>query len=256
MKTKMFICAFALGAVVMVSQNQQTTVRVKKIENKDGINKVTDTSYTLNGKLSISSLCNLASLDSLAKAKSVNKKMVIVTDDIRGDGPDVQVFDKLTDMDELIARALKAAGVNGKDAEAEKIMRINVDTKGTGINGEQGTTEVIIIKQAKITEASQADKQALGTPAGLADGKLALDGMDFYPNPNSGKFNLRFNLPDKNPVNVSVLSMDGKLIYSENVNDFNGAYNKEIDISKNPKGIYFVRVEQNGHAQLKKIALE
>ncbi|MBA2610637.1 MAG: T9SS type A sorting domain-containing protein [Bacteroidetes bacterium] len=45
-------------------------------------------------------------------------------------------------------------------------------------------------------------------------------------------------------------------MYSEKLTNFIGAYDKEIDISKNPKGVYFVRIEQGKHAQVKKVVLD
>jgi hypothetical protein len=43
---------------------------------------------------------------------------------------------------------------------------------------------------------------------------------------------------------VKILNADGKIIYAETLKDFTGKYNKEIDISKNPRGIYSVRIAQ------------
>jgi len=41
---------------------------------------------------------------------------------------------------------------------------------------------------------------------------------------------------------VTILNTEGKLVYSEELKDFTGRYSKKIDISTNPKGMYFVKV--------------
>ena len=80
--------------------------------------------------------------------------------------------------------------------------------------------------------------------------------MNFYPNPSNGKFNLSFNLPEKQDTEITILNVEGKVVYKEKLNQFSGNYDKEIDISKNAKGVYFVKVDQGKHAQVKKIILE
>jgi hypothetical protein len=91
---------------------------------------------------------------------------------------------------------------------------------------------------------------------GTTDGKLQMNEMKFFPNPSDGKFNLSFNLTDKGDTKIQVLNNEGKVVYTEQLFEFTGPYDRELDISEFPKGVYFVRVEQNQHAQVKKIVLE
>jgi hypothetical protein len=50
--------------------------------------------------------------------------------------------------------------------------------------------------------------------------------------------------------------MEGKNVYEENLPGFTGTYKKEIDISNNASGVYFIKVSQNGHSMFKKMILE
>jgi len=77
-----------------------------------------------------------------------------------------------------------------------------------------------------------------------------------YPNPNDGKFNLNFNLKNKADAEVTVYDTQGKQVYSEKLPNFSGDYNKAIDISSNTKGVYFVKIQQGKHSQVKKIILD
>jgi hypothetical protein len=115
---------------------------------------------------------------------------------------------------------------------------------------------MILIKKINATNANESDIKRIGKKTGETDGKLNIEKMNFYPNPSTGKFNLSFSLPEKGDTEITILNTDGKVIYKENLPGFSNTYDKEIDISKNAKGIYFVRVEQGKHAQVKKIVLE
>src|SRR5262249_54059561 len=127
---------------------------------------------------------------------------------------------------------------------------------GDGKEGKE-TVKVIILRKVKITDPSEEDKKMLsGKPSGIADNKLALDQMSFYPNPGNGRFNLTFYLPQKGDTEVSIFDIEGKNVYSESLPAFSGKYDKEIDISSSPKGVYFVKVRQDEHARMKKIVLE
>jgi len=114
----------------------------------------------------------------------------------------------------------------------------------------------VIVKTIKIIDPSTEDTKMLGKQTGVIDNKLAIDQMKFFPNPSNGKFTLNFNLAAKGNTEVSILNLEGKTVYSEELKDFTGNYNKEIDISANPKGVYFIKIKQGAHAQLKKIVLE
>lgn len=47
----------------------------------------------------------------------------------------------------------------------------------------------------------------------------------------------------------------GQQVFSEKLGSFSGSYSKEVHISKNPKGAYFIRVEQGQRALVKKVVV-
>jgi hypothetical protein len=243
--------ALVLSTSLTTAQTEnKTTVRIKKVENINGVEKTTDTTYTVNGPL------DLAATDGVVvKEENGKKKIVIVTDEINGGDP--KNLSKVDLSDDQIQKALKAAGVDCKGLKADKMMVVDADAKANAEGGDKKQCQkVIVIKTVKITDPSEADTKLLGKETGLSDGKLPVDKMSFYPNPSNGKFNLSFNLAGKGDTEINVLTIEGKSIYSEKLKDFTGAYDKEIDISKNPKGVYFVKIEQGTHSQLKKVVLE
>lgn len=257
MKT-LILSAVLLSSCLLNAQTEnteikQTKVRIKKVENINGVEKVTDTTYTINSPVQINRLDENNIIET--KEGDKEKKIVVITDHISGD--QASRINKEDLNDEQIQRALKAAGVDDHVLKADKMLVIKENAESD--NNKKGTckqTKVIIISTAKVSELTEADSKLLGSKNGISDNKLNLDKIDFYPNPNNGKFNLSFDLKEKGNTTVSIMTADGKKIYNESLVDFSGHYTKEIDISENPKGIYFVKIEQGKHAQLKKLILE
>ena len=85
--------------------------------------------------------------------------------------------------------------------------------------------------------------------------KLKVEKLNFYPNPNNGRFNLSFELDSKNKTSISIYNESGQRVYHEELKDFSGKYNKEIDLSSEKKGIYFINVNQNKKSLTKKVVI-
>lgn len=85
--------------------------------------------------------------------------------------------------------------------------------------------------------------------------ELKLEELNFYPNPSNGAFRLQFKGKEK-PTLVRITDINGKEIYSEDMRDFEGTYDKEIDLSGTPEGIYLLQVQQGGKAVNKKIVIK
>lgn len=258
MKTQVSISALLLSASLLSAQTEDkpVTIRMKKIENINGIEKITDSTYTMKGPVNINNLEGISIKESECLKDGKSKKMVIITNDITGEPAELKDLGKEDLMDEQIQRALKAAGVDAATLDNGKIMTINIDANAEEKNGEKKMTRIVIVKNVKIMEASPEEKKTMDKYTGISDNKLLADNMNFYPNPNNGKFHLTFKLSNTGNTEVSIFNMEGKSVYSEELKNFSGNYDKEMDISANPKGTYFVKVKQGEHAQLKKIVME
>lgn len=253
MKTTVIMGAILLSASVLGAQttSKPATVRIKKIENINGVEKITDTTFTTNEPGSIK--LEDGTIDIIGGKEGEMVKTVIINN---GDGEsmNVEILDS-GKLDEEIKKAMKEAGVSGDAKGTQKIVIIN-DDKAPGNKNEKHITKMVVVKHIDVTDANESDLKRMGKSAGESDGKLAIEKMNFYPNPSSGKFNLSFTLPEKGDAQITILNSDGKIVYKESLPNFSNTYDKEIDISKNAKGVYFVKVEQGKHAQVKKIILE
>jgi hypothetical protein len=142
-------------------------------------------------------------------------------------------------------------------AEGQTLTNVMV-FNGNEVNASDGkkVVSVLMVKVIKVTELSPEDAAIMNKISGVGDQKLKAGEMKFYPNPANGKFNLAFDLPTKGDTEINIMSIEGKSVYSEKLPAFSGHYDKEIDISQNPKGTYFVKITQGDHTQVKKIVSE
>lgn len=142
-----------------------------------------------------------------------------------------------------------------KDAEASnQYMNVNIEEE----NGESFIN--IDIKRnaplnVTISDISKADASLQDVSFSLKNNLKPSD-LNYYPNPSSGKFNLKFNLNQKGEVTVKVMDIIGKEVYKETVLDFNGIYDNQLDLTGHEKGVYVLQILQNKKALSRKILIE
>lgn len=255
MKTT-FILAALLGVLAAAAQtgNKPTTVRIKQVKNINGVETVTDTTFSTTDPASITMKGADININEVKGKNGVIAKTIIINDD-KNSGMTIEDMDKVMaekgfKIGELINDSIDLTG------KTLTLKKINYNDRDKVMFGDADQIEIFIVRKINITDVDDEDMQRLKGQIGGTDGKLNIEKMNFYPNPNSGKFNLTFTLPEKGNTEITILNTDGKAVYKESLPAFSGVYDKEIDISKNAKGVYFVKVEQGKHAQVKKIILE
>ena len=88
------------------------------------------------------------------------------------------------------------------------------------------------------------------------EGGSAINNLSIFPNPSRDIFNVRFTSIDKQDLRVRILNIIGEELVSENLEQFIGEYTKQIDLTKNAKGIYFLEIEANEGIINKKLILQ
>lgn len=78
-------------------------------------------------------------------------------------------------------------------------------------------------------------------------------GMNVYPNPNNGSFTLTINDADYTEVTMELITVEGRVIFSDKASNVKGIYVKQLDLSTHANGIYFLRVTANGQSYMQKI---
>jgi len=64
------------------------------------------------------------------------------------------------------------------------------------------------------------------------------------PNPNKGIFFVNFTVNKPENIIIKVVNNLGEIVYTEEHNNFIGNFSQEIDLSTQPKGIYFIKVQE------------
>lgn len=82
---------------------------------------------------------------------------------------------------------------------------------------------------------------------------LEVNELSVYPNPNNGDFNIAFVTSEKGEANISVLDMEGKIIYEKNINNFTGSYTGNIDLTNPAAGYYIVKIRVGDKQLFRKI---
>ena len=106
----------------------------------------------------------------------------------------------------------------------------------------------------ELKDCSEEEEEMLSEPANVDFKKsLALNKIEFAPNPSNGQFNLTFDLPDDHDTRIMVFDQTGRKVYEELLNNFDGQYSNQIDISSQPSGVYFLIIAQQDKQFTKKI---
>lgn len=92
------------------------------------------------------------------------------------------------------------------------------------------------------------------SPAINSSNALKVEGMEAYPNPTYGDLNLKFQAEAK-PITVRIVDIQGRVVFNETLNSFNGDYNRRIDLSDGTPGVLSISIVQEGKVFTKNIIL-
>jgi hypothetical protein len=87
-------------------------------------------------------------------------------------------------------------------------------------------------------------------------GESLIANLTIYPNPSRDVFNISFTSDAKQNLRVRILNVIGEELINENLEQFIGEYTKQINLSDNAKGIYFLEIETNDRIINKKLILQ
>jgi hypothetical protein len=82
----------------------------------------------------------------------------------------------------------------------------------------------------------------------LADYRLA-------PNPSTGTFAINFK-GEKGALSVRVFSSTGQMVFEDQQAQFDGFFQKDLDLKANGAGLYFLQIRQNGKVFMDKIVVQ
>jgi len=89
-----------------------------------------------------------------------------------------------------------------------------------------------------------------------AEGGTAINNLDIYPNPSRDIFNISFTSEYQQNLKVRILNVIGEELISDDLKQFIGEYTKQINLTNNAKGIYFLEIETDNGVINKKLILQ
>jgi hypothetical protein len=116
------------------------------------------------------------------------------------------------------------------------------------------TRKIIVIKKDKTQEPAVSENINQSPVVTLPDNNLELNDFVTFPNPTEGKFNVQFSAEAK-PIVVAVFDASGKEIFRDNVDEFSGYYQREIDLTSQARGALVLSIEQDGKSFTEQIVL-
>ena len=91
------------------------------------------------------------------------------------------------------------------------------------------------------TSFTQPQYYTLG--AGRLEGLIS--GLEVFPNPSKGAFNLEFNVKEKQNITISIINLIGEEVFTKEYSDFQGEYQNTIELNEEAKGVYFLKINTN-----------
>ncbi len=284
-----FVMALLLGAAMLSGQepNRQATVRIKKVQTVNGVQKITDTTYFAADDAIIDfegaearfteRIDREGKIEKLVMIKNDNSD-VLITD---GEFAEIESFSfQSADSGETTSRIRKivmshpskpsAEGFTlhvGEPFSAEEKKAIrnlseNCQPRARMLINEHnsvdelGATRILIVRKVQIVDVSEAEQRSLQGAKTAGNSTLKAKDLLFYPNPSKGKFTVSFDLDEKNQTEIAIKDVQGKEVFRQSATPVNGIYKQEIDLSAQPQGIYFITITQGKKSTVKKLVIE
>ncbi len=133
----------------------------------------------------------------------------------------------------------------GSDIDLDFVLADYINYLNTGYNGSSHTEPHFRIQAYLVQYASEA---FVGIDDDTA-GRSNIAGLQVYPNPSAGRYNISATGNDIS--SISVYRLDGSLVISRHAGM---AQNYALDLSQQPAGIYFLRVQTTEGVSVVKIA--
>jgi hypothetical protein len=129
---------------------------------------------------------------------------------------------------------------------------------GTPITGATGssvtaTQEGAYTVEITDTNGCTATSDPFNYTLSSVPGSVSAGDLAIYPHPNTGIFTVSVRLPHAGDVSMTVVDAAGRQVASFNDRASGADYSRRVDIEKEPAGVYFVRLESDGHQWVKEV---
>ena len=108
------------------------------------------------------------------------------------------------------------------------------------------TKEIVYIKEAK--DPKKEKKQ-------LTQTTFNIDVFSVFPNPTSGQFSVKIISEEKGTAQLQIFDIVGRIVQTENIENFSGELTKQFNLTNQPKGEYLIQLKIGEKQTSKRIFL-
>ena len=146
-----------------------------------------------------------------------------------------------------------AGFVNYLWSTGESSQTITIDSTGTGYN----TINVLVQVTDTLSCLGSDDINITFTNCvGMNDVDNNIFTIAIYPNPSKGKFVIESNTTAVKEVEMNITDINGRLIIHKQLKNTSGAFKEMIDFRNQAKGVYFVKISNNGVNKVFKVIIQ
>ena len=159
-----------------------------------------------------------------------------LNDMLKNLGTDVQIFEEESEED---GRKMK------------KIIIIQDDENATGkVSITEPDAEDMAMMENILKQKAETSQKTMATSL------ESVKDITFYPNPNDGKFVLKFDVPKEVATTIRIIDTKGQSVYEQELPAFVGQYHQEINISERNAGLYLLQIVQGNEVMMRKILIQ
>ena len=133
-------------------------------------------------------------------------------------------------------------------------MQINAQFKSCGGAEveEEEEEEIEIVEEQEQVEEEPVE--VVEVPDMELDNSLEPEVFNVFPNPSYGKFNVKFQ-GEAVPTQLRILDVTGRVLYQENLNNFDGYYQNELNLTGTSAETVFLQVVQGDKVVTKQLKI-
>ncbi|MEM6725600.1 MAG: PDZ domain-containing protein [Bacteroidota bacterium] len=119
----------------------------------------------------------------------------------------------------------------------------------------------IVLEEEMEEPLSESELADIAEPASINTAPVApiqnvqIERLTLFPNPNQGLFEISFFLPQSGPTNIRIFDQSGRQVFDRQLNNFEGLFQDQINISNQAAGTYFLFITQGETTLNRKIVV-
>ncbi|GAB3194535.1 hypothetical protein GCM10027293_03000 [Pontibacter aydingkolensis] len=117
-----------------------------------------------------------------------------------------------------------------------------------------GNYSVIVISASQCVSV-MSDEVTVNITA-LAKESEAVNGVQVYPNPNTGRFTIGFTVNKTEKVKLVLVNSIGKVLYENTQSRVAGTHEEQVSLHNLPTGVYILQIHTNGKVLNRKIVVK